>query len=209
MGIIAKVDALEKLNPYVSRLLECVEEAWQTWTRHAPLLFKKPRATVRANALSQLIEDQVRMRLGSVSGLRIMTKGQRFLLGVHGHLVLRFKKLDDAYRTSTYPTPTANAFDGQGRLPFLEDAEDLPRITIGYRLNTLATKLLEVVAVFAVGNNVLWREVLRNDEPVQELLFEPKGPIPSSGSDTPARDKKPRIKLKGAHPSKKRDSGLE
>lgn len=209
MGIISKPDALAELQPYLDVLLECFEVAWQKWRDDSPQLFAKPKASLRAAALHGLIEEQVRMRLGAEPRLRIIEKGQRFLLGVHGRMVLRFKKLDEEYRTRTYPTRTARCFDAQGPLPTLEEAADLPRVTVGYRLNQLATQLLEVVVVFSVDKEVCWLEPLHNGGAVQELLFEPKSPAPTQDAGTTRRDKSRRVTLKGTPPSKDGEGGTQ
>lgn len=202
MGIISKAQALEILKPHLPLLQESVEVAWGKWKGEGPKLFMMPNPRLRANAVNNLIEQEVRLRFGAASDVRIVERGQRFLLGVKGRLLLRFKKVDAEFRTRTYPTRTACAFDAQGKLAIFEEHADLPRVTLGYQLNRLATHINEVALVFAVGSEVRWHEPLLHVGPVQQLLVPPTQAAPAANASRPRR-----VIIKQPRPAQESEGG--
>ncbi|SEM55990.1 hypothetical protein SAMN05444354_118160 [Stigmatella aurantiaca] len=187
MGIISEGDAKAVLAPYEQELLACVEEAWKVWKGKAASLVSRPRSRWRAGIVSGLIEEQVRMRFGAMKSVHLIDKGERLLVGVESKLLLRFKKVNEKLQTSNYPTRTSRRFDNQQPL---EGYADLPRLTVGYRANRLATELLEVVLVFSIGSAVKFSWPLVGAARPQQMT------LPTQTANTQKTGKKRRVTAK-------------
>ncbi len=161
-------EARAVLLPHHDEVLGCVEEPWKQWRDIVMPLMPRVHARYRPNVMWGFIESQMRVRFGDVRGVELVEEGQRVMLGFKGKLLLRFKLMDADRMTRNFPTDTSNRFEEQQELPLYAD---LPRVTVGYRPNSLGTELLEVVVFFRVGAKLMWEYPLIGSARVHQLEF--------------------------------------
>ncbi|MDD4890562.1 MAG: hypothetical protein PHU85_11615 [Phycisphaerae bacterium] len=101
-----------------------------------------------------LIRQNVKARLPGVGGVMITEKRGFVEVDVEGGIVLRFKKVDPKYRSSSYQTRQQRLYSNQ--LPLFGEASVPTRLTVGYRLDPTATQLVDVAIVYPQGRVPLW-----------------------------------------------------
>lgn len=159
MGIISESKARRALDPHLHLLYTVVTEAFDRWRRDfAPQFAAAPTARARANVLHELMVQGARKAFDSVRGVQMIEAAGRTVLRIAPRTIpepvlVQFKKLTPEGMPRNYPTQTALAFDAQVLVPGIPtDA----RITIGYRLNRLATAIIDVLAVCTDGDQPAW-----------------------------------------------------
>lgn len=162
--MIAMEEARSILSPYSAELYRCVANSWEKWLEVGGETFDLPLARTRANVVSNLMNDEARKRLCMRDGIQVTESAGRSLFEVDGRLLLHFKKLNSGLRTSNYPTQQALLFARQLTLPSMPE---LPRLTVGYRLDR-AAQFVGVFVVFLVGKALRWSYQI--EQPAVEIV---------------------------------------
>jgi len=172
MTPISKVQAQQQIGPYHDRIAEAVYSAWDKLVQEVLALF--PGATVRfkRNAMYELMIQKARPLFEDVDGLKLIeTKRGRILLIVKSAanpLILRFKKVNNKFETSNYPTQESLAYDNQ--MPYLPGIPPGARITVGYVMNEQETELRSVHIICSKGNIVYWDYPLSREGATVEVV---------------------------------------
>ena len=113
---------------------------------------------MRANVLYDLIIEEVERAFDGVPGTSIVRGAGRVFLRIAPRtlarpILVQFKKLSKELKPRNYPTQGALDFDLQ--LPVAGIPPDV-RLTVGYRLNRLATAILDITALCMNGKAPAW-----------------------------------------------------
>jgi hypothetical protein len=141
----------------------------------------QPSPLLRAVAVRDYVVDKLRVRHSET----MLYVGQRWVLVDRG-LVVQFKMIDEKGRTKNYPTRTAVDYDRQLEMPGFPPGM---RVTAGYRLDELATEVVEVSMVARVGKSVVWREAITVN---QGELFNAQAPKESTSQRKKTRKFQPK-----------------
>lgn len=182
LRILSQIDAERLLGPHHDTLWNCVSEGWRRYQEDVAPLYSRPSPSFRANAVHELIIDEVRARFSDVPKTEILERSRldRFLLHVDPDVLLQFKKLDADLRTKNYPTRRSRDFQAQVPLMELPNAH---RLTVGYQLNSAATELTSVLVTYPLssGSPRWWYELeaetgalLGTVEPLVRTRVKPK-----------------------------------
>lgn len=132
-----------------------MQSVWQAWEELPEKQRMMMTPTARANNLYSFFMFYARTYFADVHGVNILHK-RLFLIGVHGVLLLRFKKLKslEDKRSRNYPTLYQVEYSKQQPLP------DMPpeavRLTIGYVLNITSTGVHGLYATYPFGSMLYW-----------------------------------------------------
>lgn len=164
---ISEAEAKIILDPYKTRLRECVTHAWKDYeSQYGPMRhIHTPRT--RANIVhdhmvhhaKRLFESDTDVSMYEVKGL--------FLVEIGGQLHVRFKKLDEDKRHHNYPTPQNLEFWEQ---LFLPGMPHLIRLVAGYELNDLQTDINAVYITCPNGSCNAWYFELENEIAQAEIV---------------------------------------
>lgn len=172
MEPISKDQAHATLDFLHAEIAETVYQAWEKLVSKVLPLF--PGCTVRCkrNQMYDLMIQKARTTFHEIPGVKLIeTKQGRIFLAVNKsgtYMLLRFKKIDDHFHTSNYPT--------QGSLDFDNHEPELPeipvgaRVTIGYLESGDGTTLESVHIFCSHGNRLYWEYPLSKPEQNAEVI---------------------------------------
>ena len=152
--LISEADTRALLSPHHEALEKAIRGAYAVWETVAPL-FQRPLKRTRAQVVSNAYYDRALAARGCANGIRTVEENERLLLAVDDRVVLRFKRLDRDQHTRNYSTRASRAMDGQKQVE-IPDIGHLPRVVLGYMLDGIPAKLIDIRVVFAISNRVLW-----------------------------------------------------
>ena len=150
MPILDENSARRILKPHLVDLRACVTTAWARYQADVAPLFELPDARMRANVVSSLMANEARKRF---PWAEFIETDNRFNVVLDRRLVVRFKKLNDARLPQNYPTLGALEFELQPELP---NMAPFARVTVGYQLDRLQTKIEGVYATCFDGSRRVW-----------------------------------------------------
>lgn len=175
-NIISETEAVELLTPHFDRLFLCAKEAWDSWEqlgKVAPELRKAMDTTARANFVSSHFRENVRKRFKGIAGVSICEKERLFALDIEGLVLLRFKKLDRAFRSRNIPTHQQMELQmqlqaTQVQLPNFPD--EATWLTCGYVLNFHQTGIEKYVVTCSLGRQVKYIIPLMADNIIESPI---------------------------------------
>ena len=203
MGNVSKDEVSELLAPYNEHIYHAVHGAWEKLINSILPMFPACTVRYRRNAMYELMIQMARPLFHDLSGIELVeSKRGRILLVVNrrdANLVVRFKKIDNKFLTSNYPTQGSLAFDHQ--MPGLPGIPSGSRITVGYLMNDDETQLIGVFIIFAKGTSVQWQyELLPNGKTAEIYAFpQPALPMQPKKTKPHVQAKKKRIRRKTGH----------
>ena len=87
-------------------------------------------------------------------GISLEKHGNRPYFIVEDKVVLRFKHVDDAYRSWNHPTSRARAWDAQASFPTMPP---MAKLELGYRLDLTGTIIKDAAVILNYRGRSLWR----------------------------------------------------
>lgn len=135
-------------------LSRVITEAWGDYQAYPFDVQAAHTPRTRASAVHDHMVLRAREAFRSVPHAQCMDYGTLFMVLLYGRIAMRFKKLDDEFRSSNIPT--------QQSLDFVRQESDLPGIKsmtnlqAGYRLNRLQTGLEGVYVACPRGSDNHW-----------------------------------------------------
>ncbi len=142
------------LQPIEDRIRECFDAAWadyQTMYRASQHIHS---SRCRANIIYDHVVYHAKRLLSGVPGVEFLESRGLLLVRVQGALLLRFKKLNSALRSSNIPTLQVIAYLEQLELPGMPPAAI--RLQAGYLLNGLQTAIQGVYVTCPSGSEIAW-----------------------------------------------------
>lgn len=186
MVAVSMHEARTELKLVEGQLEECIQKAWVEFRSVMASTHPGMRVRCRRTLHQDLVVKHVEAAFGEIPGFKVLEDGNgRVLLIVADRLVLQFKHIKRDFRTANFPTKLARDFDAQRHIDGLPP---LPRLTVGYRLDQLETKVEGIYVIFAVAKQRVWHYRLDDDAfgtEVLELL--PVDPTPDAGTGTRRR----------------------
>ncbi|MDQ3605167.1 MAG: hypothetical protein M3418_03120 [Gemmatimonadota bacterium] len=151
---LTQEEAHQALQVLYPRLLECVNGAFLDFrtfqTEKHPDMYVRARRTL----LQDLVVRNLNQMYGDAPGFRVIDLGTgRYLLAVFDRILLQVKFLTHDFRTVNTDTETNHRFDAQEEIDGLPS---LPRVTLGYRLDTLEAAIEGVYVRYAIGKEIVW-----------------------------------------------------
>jgi hypothetical protein len=176
------------LDPHGVDLRDCVLSAIERWKRDVRTAMPLHHPTVRANMIWGLMVDEARQRFGSVRGVHIVDRSERFLVVFRNRVAVRFKKLNEEHRTSNFKTNAAILLDEQQSIQGIPQGTTI--VTVGYVLNTQTNEIDSVLVLYRDARTH-WEYSLTDmsKAPVAQLEF------PQVPSAMPRVRAKPGVKL--------------
>lgn len=203
--LITKNDAEKLLSPYIPRILNVFNLAWQDWLKR---LQDNPSCCKRGR--SNFIWDQIIQHSTKEFGTEPNHKfaifpyhnGQTCNFIVEQQLVFRIKKGKPSRKSSNIPTGMSESFhDPNQSLP---EIGTLPRIEIQYELDKLESSIIDIVAVARNKNRIIWHSSLKYRDSDELPIFTDFPINPQSPDSTTESSVKKRVKLKSAKTEKER-----
>jgi hypothetical protein len=150
---IDKETAEAALKPYLAKIKQCIEEAWEEWrTFYAPKhLVLDARA--RAAIVYCHIVDRAKVAFGKDPGVTVGTNRGIFRMFIGDRFALRFKKARDNGTTSNVPTGQQRLIDLQLAIPGL-----LPEAMLNavYQLDDLQRDIRNMMVTLQLDGKVQW-----------------------------------------------------
>lgn len=191
-------EAKKQLDPIRSMLrnavIECADVIIELG-RERPLLAKAMEyLATRQHLMNSLVVERIKESVtsGDLPEAEI-TLENRFAELQVGSIDIRFKQVGKDGRTANYPTAASRRYKNQ--LPLLGGPETLSRIrlTLGWRWNTTATEIEDIVVVYAKGEAAQWMfSILHGEQDGSARIVVPTGTSPhgsGTGVTFPAADK--------------------
>jgi len=177
--LISQVVANTYLLPHHNDMRESLSVAWRKWQGMRGQFGRVFPRTI-ANNVHDLAMNELAMRLGSKPGIQIfLGEADRFFLTVKASdgeaLIVRVKQLTPGFEISNYPTRRARRFNAQ--LP-LQGVLNVPRLTLGYRLNTDRSELLGIYVGLSKGSKLVWKYALSESASVVPLSAQTELKVP-------------------------------
>lgn len=153
--LISEEDAKRVLEPYMPVFWKMMLAVWKDWEEIPEKQRMMMTPTARANNLYSFILHYARSYFADVPGVTIIHK-RLFLVGIHGLVLLRFKKLKSVFdkRSSNYRTLFQINYSTQRDLPNMPP--EAARLTIGYVLDITQTALHGLFVTYPFGDTLYW-----------------------------------------------------
>jgi len=169
LRLVTAAEARRSLGAHHDDLLSVVSDAHARFVADIAPLLPQMGARGRANAMHELIADEVQQRFFESEDFTIYNDGNRFCLITSNALFVRFKKLASDFLPRTYPTRTAIMFDRQ--LP-LGAVPGEGRITIGYAVDRTGMELQDVLVMFMIDESrAMWNYSIMHEERQTTIPF--------------------------------------
>ena len=124
----------------------------------------------RAVLINQLWYAYSSQALHGDAGVLLDKYGNRYYYVLDDSVVLRFKHVDDAYRSWNHPTLRALAWGAQASLPTIPP---LAKLELGYRLDLTGTVVRDAVVMLNYNGRSLWRWQIWG-RPIDEFAATPR-----------------------------------
>ncbi len=171
MEPISKDRAQEVLGFLHEKLSQTVYDAWDKLVTQILPLFPGCSVRGKRNAMYELMIQKARPLFSDLRGVKLQeTEHGRILLVVDTpkeHILIRFKKTNEKFETSNYPTQGSLDFDRQFELPWIPTGV---RLTVGYLMDADETKLEAVYLFCSTGKKLHWQYELTREIPTAEVV---------------------------------------
>jgi len=154
--IISREQVLNKLRSLgvMPALLQSVYSGWSRYQKNVASAFKTPTPRLRANAVHDLVAEELETRTRKIPGARFTRDGDRSWLHLGGDLVIEIHKLTEELVAHRNQTSFAEILDAQqlslpGFGPVLV-------LTLGYTHDRLGADLRQVLLVCSCNNRLVW-----------------------------------------------------
>lgn len=153
--LISEEEAKKVLEPYMPIFWKMMLAVWKDWEEIPEKQRMMMTPTARANSLYSFILHYARSYFADVPGVTIIHK-RLFLVGIHGLVLLRFKKLKSPFdkRSSNYKTLFQINYSTQKALPHMPP--EAARLTVGYALDITQTALHGLFITYPFGDTLYW-----------------------------------------------------
>ena len=108
----------------------------------------------RSVILNRLWYSYSRQAFTNDRGIQLERHSNGFYYTVDRKLVLRFKHVDEVYRTSNYPTRRSLAWNAQMQFP---NMPPLVKLDLGYRMDLTGTVVRDAVIALNFNQQSVWR----------------------------------------------------
>jgi hypothetical protein len=126
--------------------------------------------TVKSNLVRSYVLNRVKQLVANNPSLKLIEQKRMFAILVSDKIVIRFKKLNNIFRSSNIPTKQANEF--RSRILTFKGVRALP-IDAGWRVNEFYSEIEDVHFVCPNGIGNLWRFPLEDlaVQKIQTVMF--------------------------------------
>jgi hypothetical protein len=193
MPIPSKSTVRPILDEIRDQIVTAIQGAWDDWlASHYNGVWRFKRS--RANFVFEQIIDRAHASLLDHDAVHVIDAHETKKFLVRNTVLFRFKKADEAGRSSNVATQLALAFHDHE-----EDLFGLPevqRVEVVYKLNRLETQIDEICVVARDGDQIAWEYSLLDagEDAVPLPMPEPKPERPAAAI----------VKLKGAADDRKK-----
>jgi hypothetical protein len=156
--LLTEAEARALLDAHTSDVRACLLAGWAAWTELGELV---PHHRInlgsrsRASIVHDAITAEARKRFHNRPGVNVLKQHGFLVLVFDGRLVLRFKKLDDRFRTAGIATRQRMRFEYQMHLEGL-DAQTT-NVVAGYLLTQLQDEYQGMWIVCSDGGDLQWK----------------------------------------------------
>lgn len=151
-----EIDAvMAVLSPHLSLLSGCVRRGFETYqTEYPPLVRAAHDNAAAAKCVHRHVLYELQVALHDVRGLALLDVRGLNVLNLHDRAVIRFKKMDEAGQSQSYPTEQERNFARQLHLPGLPPTAT--RLTFGYEPDLAFSSIVRVLVACPLGAQVHW-----------------------------------------------------
>ncbi|MDL2284499.1 hypothetical protein LJC19_05085 [Oxalobacter sp. OttesenSCG-928-P03] len=142
---------IQKIAEDLPVIYSCIKDGWAIYQKEYPEHLKIAHTSrSRASLVHDHIASLARQRLEPRFGVHCHEIQKLFLVSFNSGVVIRFKKLDDNFRSSNIRTQQSLGFMEQETLPEIGKAINLQA---GYRLNELETDIEGIYLTLPIGES--------------------------------------------------------
>lgn len=142
------------LRPRVPAFAGSLRKALHEWNKELGAYHAIVDEFARGVMISQFWYAYSSEALRGDLGISREKHGNRPYYIVDDKLVLRFKRVDDAYRSWNHPTSRARAWDAQASFSTMPP---MAKLELGYRLDVTGTVVMDAAVILNYKGRSLWR----------------------------------------------------
>ena len=142
------------LQPRISVFAGSIRKAMQDWNNGLGAYHAIVDEFARAVLINQLWYAYSSQALRGDAGISLEKHGNRHYYIVDDLLVLRFKHVDNSYRSWNYRTSRASAWEAQASFPTIPK---MAKLELGYRLDLTGTVVKDAMVMLNYRGRSLWR----------------------------------------------------
>lgn len=142
------------LEPHFFRLHESWHNAFDRYQSYPAEIKAQHDDRAVTSCIHAHVIHEIRGQFAEVRGVKLLNIRRLNVLNIQNKLVLRFKKVDEAGRSSSFRTHQQENFDKQLPLPGLPQAAT--RLTIGYEPDVAFSEIVRVLVSCPHGESILW-----------------------------------------------------
>ncbi len=167
---IGLTEAKPVLQPRMPVFADALRKAVHEWNNGLGQYHAELDEFARSVIINQFWFAAAKNALYGDGGVSSGKHGNGYYFVVDGILVIRFKHLDESYKTWNHPTPRSRAMEAQ--LPF-RSIPPLARLDLGYHLDLTGTVVETAMVMFNRNRRSVWRWQIWG-HPIDEFAAMPR-----------------------------------
>ncbi len=167
---LGKDEAKEVLKPYAQLFYDAITGGFSDYKTHDSERAIIHDKTVKSNLVRSYVLYRVKHLVANNPSLRLIEQKRMFAVLVSDKIIVRFKKLNEIFRSSNIPTKQIKDF--RSRVITFQGVRALP-IDAGWRVNDFYSEIEDVHFVCPNGVGNLWRFPLEDlaVQKIQTVIF--------------------------------------
>ncbi|MDF2437775.1 MAG: hypothetical protein K0Q95_2151 [Bacteroidota bacterium] len=169
--IITQEEAKTLLLPYAQKFYEAIVEGFNDYITNDSAQAHIHDRTTKANLIRSYILARVKKIVADDPSLRMQTRKKMLVVVIGDRLKIRFKKLDENFKSTNIKTKQVTAFRNHSLV--LDDGTSALYLDAGWRLNEYFTEITDVSFVCPNGDRNKWKitaEDLEINKPQIEIF---------------------------------------
>jgi hypothetical protein len=162
---IEKEEAKELLKPYAQKFYDAVQGGFDDYKQNDLGQAHIHNKTTKANLVRSYVLHRIKQIVAQHPDLKLREQKRMFAVLIADKVIVRFKKLNDAYRSANIKTKQSQAF--RNRSLVFQGLDALP-VDAGWRVDQFYGEIEDVHFVCPNGAGNLWRI------PLEDLAIQKK-----------------------------------
>lgn len=170
---LSKDEAKEVLKPFAQLFYDAIIGGFSDYKHNDSERAVIHDNTVKSNLVRSYVLNRVKQLVVNNPSLKLIEQKRMFAILVSDKVIVRFKKLNDIFRSSNIPTKQIKEF--RSRVLTFQGVSALP-IDAGWRVNDFYSEIEDVHFVCPNGIGNLWRFPLEDlaVQKIQTVIFPKK-----------------------------------
>lgn len=151
---LSKEDAKDVLKPYAQLFYDAIINGFADYKEHDAEMSHIHDNCTKSNLVRSYVLNKIKQLVVNNPGLKLKEQKRMIAILVEDKVVVRFKKLNNLFRSTNIPTRQTNEF--RSRNLSFQGVRALP-IDAGWRVDDFYSEILDVNFVCPDGIGNLWR----------------------------------------------------